>query len=296
MDWTRQMNLKEIKIKSTLGRPLDPSYRTNLIVLIITPILAIISGVYVFMSDSEFMTALQAAFWMALAVFEAWALAREIDPDNDWSAFVAVALIVIAMFVLNFPAFSIIALFVSTMALRLTNRIVGPPATRSDSVLVLILVLIAAFFDSWLIGLIAAGGFLLDATMSEPNRRHLAFAGGAVAIVVVRGIISLGTIGNLSTNYIIAMVVVGIFYILTILANRSATVGTDIQGYPVDIRRFRAAMILALIAVIILALWRGDIGVIAMLPLWCAMLGISIYRLPITIRELLSFNQARKQA
>lgn len=287
---------KKTKIKSALGRPVDPSYRTNLIILILIPVLGIVAGAYSFISSNEIMIALQAALWTALAVFQSWAIAREIDPDNDYSAFVAVAVMVIAMFLLDFPAFSIIALFVTMMGLRLTNRIVGPPATRNDSIMVIVLVIIAVFFDNWIIGLVAAGGFLLSASMSEPERSHLAFAGGAVAIVIVRGIISLGEIGSLSINYVVGMVLVSIFYILTILANRSITVGTDISGYPIDIRRFRAAMILALIAVVILALWRGDAGVIAMLPLWAAMLGISLYRVPITVRELMAFNKARQKA
>jgi hypothetical protein len=91
-------------------------------------------------------------------------------------------------------------------------------------------------------------------------------------------------------------VAIGIFYIVTMIANRSVTVKTDIKAQPVDIKRIRAAMALGLVAVVILALWRGDTGVIAMLPMWCTLLGISIYRVPITVRELSTFNRARQKA
>jgi hypothetical protein len=290
------MNSKSGKLRSALGRSINPKYRTHQILLIITPILGIIAGAYSLFTGNEILIALHAGFWMALAVFQSWVVAREIDPDNDWSAFVAVALIVVAMFAFNFPVFSVLALFVTIIALRLSNRIVGFPATRNDLIMVIVLLVIAAFFDSWLIGLVAAAGLFLSATMSQAERSHLPFAGLSVVIVIVRGIINLGQTGSLSTNYLIAIVAIGIFYIVTMIANRSVTVKTDIKAQPVDIKRIRAAMALGLVAVVILALWRGDTGVIAMLPMWCTLLGISIYRVPITVRELSTFNRARQKA
>jgi len=290
------MSKKSIKLKSSLGRAINPKYRTNLILIIITPILGIIAGAYSLFTGNELWTAIQAGFWTSAASFQTWAIAREIDPDNDWSAFVAIAAIVLAMFALNFPAYSIIALAVMLFCLRIVNRIVGFPCARNDSIFVIILVLIAAFFDSWLIGLVAALAFFLDAIMSQPHRQHLYFAGASLLIVIVRGIINLGETGSISTTYLIVTVVMGIFYILTMLANRFVTTKTDIKAKPLDIKRIRATMALALVAVIIIALWRGDNGVLAMSPLWAAMLGISIYRLPITIRELTTFNKARQKA
>lgn len=290
------MKLKSIKLKSSLARPIDPRYRTNLLLIIVLPILSIVAGGYSYSTANDIWIAVQAGLWMAAAIFESWTIAREIDPDNDWSAFVAIALTVVAMFALNFPIFSVYALFLLLLSLRVVNRIVGYPCTWNDSVGILVMVGVAAFFDSWLIGLVVAAAFFLDATMSQSHRVHLAYAVGAVAIVIVRGIINLGQTGSLSTSYLITIAIIGIFYVLTMLANRSVKVKTDLKAKPVDVRRVRAAMALALIAVIMLAIWRGDAGVIAMLPLWGAMLGISIYRIPITVRELTRFNQARQKA
>lgn len=290
------MKLKSIKLKSSLARPIDPTYRTNLLLIIVLPILSIVAGGYSYSTANDIWIAVQAGLWMAAAIFESWTIAREIDPDNDWSAFVSIALTVVAMFALNFPIFSVYALFLLLLSLRVVNRIVGYPCTWNDSVGILVMVGVAAFFDSWLIGLVVAAAFFLDATMSQSHRVHLAYAVGAVAIVIVRGIINLGQTGSLSTSYLITIAIIGIFYVLTMLANRSVKVKTDLKAKPVDVRRVRAAMALALIAVIMLAIWRGDAGVIAMLPLWGAMLGISIYRIPITVRELTRFNQARQKA
>ena len=67
----------------TLGRKIDPTYKTNLIILIMTLTLLVAMGI--FTMD-----------WGASLVFSAgffltWALAREIDPLHDTSAFVAAA-------------------------------------------------------------------------------------------------------------------------------------------------------------------------------------------------------------
>ena len=276
-----------------LGRIIHPKYKSNLILMIIIPVLGIIAGAYSFFTGNEIRIAFQAGFWMGLAVFQAWAVAREIDPDNDWSAFVAVAVMVIAMFVLDFPVYAIIDLVMMMLFLRLVNGIIGVKISRNDAIKMLVLVLIVAFFDNWILGLVAACGFLLNAIMSQPERSHLAFAGVAVLIVIVRGIVNLGPMGSMSPPYLIVTIPIGIFYIVTMFANRSVSTKTDIKSMPVDIKRVRAAMALGLIAVIILALWRGDAGVLAMSPLWAAMLGISIYRIPITIRELTTFNRTR---
>lgn len=278
-----------------LGRIIHPKYKSNLILMIIVPLLGIIAGIYSLVTNNDLWIAIQAGFWMSAAATHSWALAREIDPDNDWSAFIAMALQVVVMFALNFPTYAIIGLVMMMLFLRLVNGIVGIKVSRNDAIKMLVLVLVVAFFDNWILGLVAACAFFLNATMSNSERSNLYFAGLAVIIVIVRGIINLGQMGSMSTTYLIIAVAIGIFYILTMLGNRSVSAKTDVKAKPVDIKRVRAAMALGLVAVIILALWRGDAGVLAMSPLWAAMLGISIYRIPITVRELTAFK-ARQEA
>ena len=89
-------------------------------------------------------------------VFFGWAYVRELAPDDDAAAFIAVAIAVITWFVFG-PS----DLFLVTGALlfaRMVSRTVGPPAKLSDTVLA--------------IGLVAgftAGGSYLAIGMMAPR-------------------------------------------------------------------------------------------------------------------------------
>ncbi|MGD2206109.1 MAG: hypothetical protein PVH17_04955, partial [Anaerolineae bacterium] len=53
----------------------------------------------------------------------------------------------------------------------------------------------------------------------------------------------------------------------------------DETGEPLDPQRVRAAQVLALLTTLLAAWWDGAAGVVALLPVWAAMLGTALYRL-----------------
>lgn len=278
------MNPNDIYKFTAIGRPVDPTYRTNRIILILTPIAALVAGVLAFMNNNELLPALGTAVLVAIGTFLTWALAREIDPDHEWSAFVSTALYWLGMLLLGQPTIALLALALMMISMRIVSRIVGPAAKIGDSVMMLVLIGLVAFVDVWVLALVGVAALLMDGLMSNPVRRHLLFALLGLAIVGAKLLLQdVGQPAALDAPYLLGVIVIGIAYSATILATRSLECGCDLPDYDLDVRRVRAAMVLALLVGIVAAVWGGNQGVLQLLPLWAGMLGTALYRLPLTI-------------
>jgi hypothetical protein len=282
---------------SHLGRDIDPSYRTNLIIMILTPLSAVVVFVLALVSNMPPMQAASAAFFTTGMTFGSWAFAREIDPDHDWSAFVGVAFAWVAAYLYRAPVLGMFSLGMMLYALRMTNRVIGFAPTIADSALILLAIIITAFLDNWVVAWIGIAAFLLDGLLVNPVRRHLAFAAvGAVITLLRLVILDFPATGSLTGLNVIAVIVVSIAFFLTIAATRKVKSQTDMNNQALDVRRIRAAMILTLAAAFVSALWNGDAGINWMLPLWCAMLGVAVYRLPVTIYEWRTYQQQKAKS
>ena len=289
--------LKIMRQYSHVARAIDPTYPTNVAISAISPVAGLIAGGITLYNGAGFGDAILASFLMSIAVLMTWVIGREIDPDNDYSAFVGVVITFLAMLWLSNPMIAIMSIAMLTVAPRFVNRIVGPPPLLTDSIMLLVLAAIIAYGTNWVLVLVVTLVFFLNATMINPVRRDYIFAGLTLVILVGRILIwGMETAGDVfSLPYIAIMVGIGIFYLLTVLANRHIDSVTDEFGYEVYQERVRAGMIVILAAGLIGALWNGDTGIVWLLPAWSAMLGVSIFRLPVTVRELLQFQQRRTQ-
>ncbi|MDQ7035996.1 MAG: hypothetical protein Q9P01_14520 [Anaerolineae bacterium] len=288
---------------SHLGRPVDLRFRTNRIISILMLVSGIVAFVAAFITDMGFSNALSALFVTAFATFITWALAREIDPDHDWSAFVAVVLVWLALLYFTdsssarpIPQLGWLSMGLILASTRIVSRIIGLPLRISDSVLVLVGIAMAVFFDNWVIALIPIAALFLDGIMVNPLRRHLAFSGLASVMVILwvqfRGF---PETQGLASAYIVAVTIVSAGFFLTIAATRKITSVPDLDTYTLDIRRIRAAMILALAAGLVSVLRHGDNAVITLLPLWCAMIAVAVYRVPITVQEWMAYRKRKVQ-
>jgi hypothetical protein len=278
--------------QTSIGRPIDPSYFPNLLILIVMPIVGIIAGLWSLFNGETLWQATQAGLWTGAVALLTWILAREIDIDHDYSAFVGVGLAVLAMLSFGSPPVGVFACFLLVPLTRIVSRIVGPEPKLTDSAQVIVLSLVVAYFANWIILLVAILALVVDALLINPLRRHLAFA-GAVALIFVGRIVILDydSLGTLSAQYWGALIVISLLYGLTIITTRAMQQGCDLPDYTLDVKRVRAAMVIALAGAIIVALWNGDTGMILMLPLWAALLGAGLYNIPHIIRTLIATQQ-----
>jgi hypothetical protein len=278
--------------EAALSRAVDhENFLTNRIILIITPIFGIIGGIYSLITTQNLWIALQAAFWFSGATFGAWSISRELDHDNDWSAFLAVAISVTASFLYGFPALAIFSLSIPLLASRMVSRIVGVPAVLPESAIILALGICALFFDIWLMMLVVIVAFMMDASLSNPTKHQWGFAFAGVALLIVRAIMGVGETSSLSNPYLITLIVLCAGYAIIIISTRKMRGTCDNPMYTLDVKRVRAAMSLGLLTALIAGLWGGDAGMISTLPLWSAIAATIIYRIPLSIREYLEFQQ-----
>ena len=80
---------------------------------------------------------------------------------------------------------------------------------------------------------------------------------------------------------VIASVVAAGLFLVVIATSRELRAVGDATRRPLNPRRVQAAQALALLTALLFAWGYGASGVAALLPLWAAMFGVSLYRLAI---------------
>jgi hypothetical protein len=208
-------------------------------------------------------------------------LGRELDPDNDFSAFVGAGLVLIAFLLSDMP--SLLVILWLLVVLRIVNRTVGLPAKPLDSLGVLGLGAWLAWQGYWMTGLITAFAFLLDGLLSPPLRSHLFVSGLAfvttVALFIFHGGLAMESGSNMLV-VVFSIVLAGLFLPVIATTRKVEALG-DATGEVLNPKRVRAAQVVALLTALLFAWWAGASGLITLLPLWAAMIGVGLYRLAI---------------
>jgi hypothetical protein len=276
----RLMNQEMIWKYTSIGRTLDPlNYRTHLAIMLMTLVGGVIGGAITLLNGGDLNSAITAGFFMGASIFIAWVIAREVDPDNDYSAFVG-AFLAGVFFVGRVDILSLSAVIILS---RLINRVVGPPAKLNDSILALVLVGLSVLMGSWQMGLVGAIGYAMDASLSQPLRLHWIFALLALAIsvgyVVLNGVTM--SIAMLSTPYLVILIATTLLYGLVIIMTTRITTPCDMTSYRLDPRRVQATMLFLALGAIMTAVLMGENGVNLWVSAWATMAGVAVYRLTI---------------
>ena len=158
------MSSKRIYALTSIARPLEPEFPTNKAVLILLPIIAVACALYQLIGPGE-QSPGAAALSGALAAFAGWALTRELAPDDNPAAFISMTLGVAGVLFVGIE--TVLPAFVALFLVRIVNRSVGKPATRIDSLLILVLAVGAGWsLDKPVLTWVGAAAFLLDARLA----------------------------------------------------------------------------------------------------------------------------------
>lgn len=264
---------------SSLARTVDPRIPSNRNILILSTIVAVAMGLFRLTQAIALDQAAIAAAGAGAFTFLAWATGREIDPDHNFSANVAAVATAIALFVGGMSHLLLVGMALVT--LRMVSRTTGLSLWVSDALLMVVGVIVTvALTGAWLIGLVVAAGFALNARFApdeEPNSN--VFALMAAALTLVTG--TLGYVGApasvFNPAWFIAAMVVAVAYIAVIMRDPKQLQSTgDFTGQALQYRRVMASRGLALAAGIALILWGGTAGIIALVPVWAAMFGVAL--------------------
>jgi hypothetical protein len=263
---------------TSLGRPIDLGYPTNRAIAILSPAVMLVATGIRLVQGMAWLDSARWGLGAGLAVFFAWALSRELDPDYDLSAFVGAGLMLASLLLFDLP--HLLVLFWLFAAARLVNRTTGRSAKALDSVGLLGLSSWLVWQGQWVAGAMTVVAFALDAWLAPPLRRHGIFAALALAATVVLSIFhgDLRMENGPSLPVIVAVVVMGGLFVAIIVTYRSVRSVGDTDGQRLNARRVQAAQLVALVTALAWAWWQGSAGVVALLPLWAAMLGAALYR------------------
>lgn len=235
---------------SSIGRPLDPKFRTNQVVLALMPAGAGLGAVTAWLGGQSGEQVLLQAIHFFLIVYCSWALARELDPDDHVAAFISLAIALFAALTVASPG--ILIVFATLGLVRIVNRSTGLAARQLDSVIVMLLAIAVIYSaQSPYFGLVAALAFILDGSLKEPLRRQWIYAlvcfGGTIVYLVDHdvGLINLAVPDSLFGW--LALLFLLIFALNTLLLKEVHS-RSDVNGATLDLSRVRGGMVVGLMA------------------------------------------------
>lgn len=270
------MKLRDV---TALGRPIELDVPTNRAIMVVSAAVVLL-GTGLQLTSGLGLPA--SALWGVVAGasgFLAWAIARELDPDRDYAAFLAAAAALLAVWLLPRPNFA--ALLWVLLLQRVLNRSTGLRATWIDASAILGLTAWLTWQWSWVFGVVSAAALVLDARLSDPQARHRWFAVGCLAVA---GAAYLSDPALRSTVPMSRELLWGIlgatacFLAALFGTTRVNSIGDD-TGAPLDVRRLQVMHRITLLGGYLVVLRHGDAGIIALAPLWAAVFGVGAYRI-----------------
>lgn len=218
--------------------------------MVLLPLAAILGAALEWADGGTPGAVLLRALNLGLVLFLSWALARELDPDDQSVAFISLAAGVLVGMLLDSPG--LLAAVATLGLIRVVNRSTGLPARKSDSV-ALVLLTIAVIYStgSPLFGGVAALAFVLDGSLKEPLRHQWVFAlvclGGMVVYLVDHDG-GLGLPGTPNSLFEWLSVLFLLMFALDILLTRRIRSRGDINDRPLLVGRVRGGMAVGLLA------------------------------------------------
>ena len=273
---------KPMPIPSNLWRVLDPRVLSNRLIMLFAAAVTIGMGVYRLANGSSPTDAAIQAVGTGVFTVLAWALGRELDPDHNLPAYVAAVLGVLAVLLLGMPNLLLTGAVVAM--LRMVNRTTGLPARVTDSLALVVLVgVIVARDGFWVIGPVVAAAFLLNALLPQPDRPNGYFF-ALLTLLVTGAAVALFPASEWTLRFDAplggSIAMAALVYLVIVLRDptRLQSVG-DWTGRPLNHPRVQAAQLLALVAALAVLLWDYVFGLMALSPLWAAIVGVILRRI-----------------
>jgi hypothetical protein len=270
---------------TSIGRPVHPRYPTNLAIMVCAAVAGGIAGsLRLVTSGGDLGASILAGIYMGAAIFIAWSLTREADPEHDMAAFVSSGVAFVLALLWGAPPLNLVALGTLIVFLRLINRIVGPPFRWIDTIGSMALVLFLAWQGEGLLVLFLAAAYLIDAVLKPtPLQRHIPFAlisaGIGVFVLMQQGLPRLTP----SVENIIVGGTVLMAFLIFLLTRYKMRLTTDAPGYTTTFERNRASLVWLFLIGTALMIFGGDAGMREFLPLWGMFAGPLLYALGMSL-------------
>lgn len=276
------MSVTDLQLHRTtaLGRPIDPAYRSNRLAIAGS----VLTALTVIVGNAVLPSVLDVSpIASAVAVFLAWAIGRELDPDHPASAAIAMTLSFAAIVLIGVPS-----LLLGTAVLLGTRLISGTAGTRLRPLDVVVLIAMAAVLGTQSMVLPGAAVLIAGVLVIE----HASPRG--ILIGLAMGIVSTGVAVASGTAAVWAMpkgiewlgaVMIGAATVAVIPATRPDSM-TDAGDQRLSRGRVTAARIAGGLTVLAGFIVAGGLGITAAAAtVGAALVGIAATSLRTTARE-----------
>jgi hypothetical protein len=264
---------------STVVRLFDPSLASNrFAVVAFLGVLGAAFALDVSGGDDSAAQAAGAALRAALAVFLAWAIARELHPDLPLAATVAAAA-ALPILLSGEPRLG------AVVAMLFAVRVVAGTTGREPAALDLVgLPALAAYSarspGGVVAGLALAGALALAALQEQPRRPWALASAVAAAVLVVAVAVQQGTIAPdpqapTALQWGLLGMAAPAAASMLLRCPAPTSVG-DLSGMLLSAARLRDARRLAVVAGIVTLGWLGGAGIPALVGLWAAVIGLGL--------------------
>lgn len=255
-----------------LSRALDPAIPSNRLIMLGTVLAGVGVGVYGVLDGGAFIEASLQGLWAAGSVFLAWALGRELDPDANFSAYVAAVIALLAYGVMGSPL--LLPILALMMLARITTRVVGVAALAADYGYVVMVAGVALRLGGGMVAWVVVVGLLYQAALNHYRRWALGWTGVALAMGVYALLLPTEREWN---GLLTGAAVIGVGFVPALVYVSATAQSLDDRNHaPLNKSYLRAAQLMALGAAIIFGLWYGGAGVGYLTPLWSALAGVNL--------------------
>jgi len=244
---------------SSLGRPIDPRFSSNIVAVGGSAFAGIAVGIYNLAAASPIASS---PLMVAIGVFIAWAIGRELDPDNPASATLAMAVSFVAL--VNAPGELMLGVGV-LLASRVISGTVGAPLRAIDS-----LALVAL---AWLLGaggmtIVALPGLLLAGVFGGATRSKAVSLAAGMVVAAAGGFLVARPLLGWEAAGAVELVALGLTAGGLLAGPRLTSVAASADlGGTLSARRITVSRRVAAAAVVLGFLVGGGIGISAAFPM-----------------------------
>ncbi len=238
------------------------------------------------------------ALGQSAVVFFAWALGRELDPDHDASAFVAIPIAMAGSLLLHPPDF-LLLLWVLLLC-RLMNRSVGRMSAWGDDLVLGLLAAVLVWRGYGAVGWTFAAAFAVDGIVRPPRKVHLVGAGLITAAVIPLWILrrpalpppDSAALPGIGWGW--AVIAVALLSLPGVLGSvRVVSVG-DRDSKPLSGVRIASAQLLITATALLAICLDGTRMIGTLSPLWAAVTGTMIVRIFVPFRSRFRVDRLRR--
>jgi hypothetical protein len=242
------------------------------ILLIATPIVHLAKG------DTLNSDTLAQAIQLAFTALVAWAIARELDPDFNFTAYLAAPAAILAALIWEPP--TILALVGVMITTRIVNRTVGPPFTLIDAAALICFAGLLAYLGYPIVGLGLTVGIAANHVLPNPDRPLALMVATLALISTTIGTLTLLPVTvewGIKLPILLALISISLLYRYALERTPNPpTSHTDIGKKPLAHPRIIAAQYLAFLITISTAAVFGKDGLLSLSALWACFLAMGL--------------------